>query len=409
MSLQVNSSSLDQQWLKTQMAQLRMMLEVSRTLNSTLDLGALLRVIIEVATEVTEAEAASILLTGENESRLYFEATTGARRVEVKSITVPLDKSIAGWIVNHNQSLIVNDAHNDPRHYAEIDRLTNFETRSILGVPLQVNNKTLGVLEVLNKHQNAQFTQYDLEVLEILAAQAAVAITNARLFAQSDQLADVIHELRTPITCIAGYSQLMLMTENLPLVTQKTYLETIHREAIRLGDMVNDFLDLVRLESGRTSLAQEPVNIKQAASESITLLLPEAKSRDISIQLHAGDHLPDIIGDAKRLKQVFVNLINNAIKYNGDGGRVEVKLNIGDEGLHVAVTDTGYGIASELLERIFDTFYRLERDENTMKGTGLGLSIAKQIVEAHGGKIWAESQVDVGSTFIFTLPLPADC
>jgi signal transduction histidine kinase len=394
-----------EQSLEAQVSRLRMVLEVSRILNSTLDLDTLLRIIIEVVTKAIEAEAASILLLDEKTGELHFEAATGVVRAEVKPIVVPLEGSIAGWIFTHEQPLIVNDAHQDSRHYTQADRVTQFDTRSILGVPLQVKGKTIGVLEVLNKRDNSPFNELDLETLETLAAQAAVAIVNARLFAQSDQLADVIHELRTPMTSIVGYSKILLTTEGLSPSDRRAYLKTIDREATRLGQMVNNFLDLARLESGRTRLEQEPVNMEKLARESVMLLLPQANDGDISMHLHADSHLPIITGDEKRLKQVLVNLISNAIKYSQPGGRVEVSLSLFGNRFCVAVTDTGQGIPAQDLPRIFDKFYRVKRDEDTAKGTGLGLSIAKQIVEAHGGGIWAESEPDVGSTFTFTLPL----
>ncbi len=390
---------------ETQISQLRMMLEVSRVLNSTLDLDALLHIIIEVATQVTGTEAASILLLDQKTGELHFEAATGVKRAEVQPIVVPLEGSIAGWVASHNQPLVVDDAHHDPRHYTQADRTTQFDTRSILGIPLQVKDKTIGVLEVLNKHDNSAFTAQDTETLETLAAQAAVAIANARLFAQSDQLADVIHELRTPMTSIVGYSKILLMTEGLESSAQKTYLATINREAMRLGRMVNEFLDLARLESGRTRLKQEPVNMEQVARESVMLLLPEANDRDISLNLHADNHLPPVAGDQERLKQVLVNLISNAIKYNREAGRVDVGLSLFNDSLRVSVADTGQGIPAEALPHVFDKFYRVERDENMAKGTGLGLAIVKQIVEAHAGDIWVESEPDVGSTFTFTLPV----
>jgi signal transduction histidine kinase len=388
-----------------QISQLRMMLEVSRVLNSTLDLDALLHIIIEVATQVTGTEAASILLLDQKTGELHFEAATGVKRAEVQPIVVPLEGSIAGWVASHNQPLVVDDAHHDPRHYTQADRTTQFDTRSILGVPLQVKDKTIGVLEVLNKHDNSAFTAQDTETLETLAAHAAVAIANARLFAQSDQLADVIHELRTPMTSIVGYSKILLMTEGLESSAQKTYLATINREAMRLGRMVNEFLDLARLESGRTRLKQEPVNMEQVARESVMLLLPEANDRDISLNLHADDHFPPVTGDQERLKQVLVNLISNAIKYNREAGRVDVGLSLFNDSLRVSVADTGQGIPAEALPHVFDKFYRVERDENMAKGTGLGLAIVKQIVEAHGGDIRVESEPGVGSTFTFTLPV----
>jgi signal transduction histidine kinase len=399
------SSPTAWQLLEAKISRLQMMLEVSRVLNSTLDLDTLLRMIIEVATKVTQTEAASILLLDEKTGELQFEAATGVKRAEVRRAVVPLEGSIAGWIVTHKQPLVVNNVHHDPRHYVQVERATQFDTRSILGAPLHVKNQTIGVLEVLNKRDKSSFSEQDIETLETLAAQAAVAIVNARLFAQSDQLADVIHVLRTPMTSIVGYTQILLKNESLPPATQKAYLETINREAVHLGKMVNDFLDLIRLESGRAHMEREPVNMEHVAREVVMALLPQANEGDISVHLHADAHLPTVLGDEGRLKQVLVNLISNAIKYNCEGGRIDVSLNLFGDSLCTTVVDTGRGISAESLPRVFDKFYRGEGDEPTVKGTGLGLSIAKQIVEAHGGSIWAESEPGVGSNFTFTLPL----
>jgi signal transduction histidine kinase len=238
-----------------------------------------------------------------------------------------------------------------------------------------------------------------------LAAQAAVAITNARLFAQNDQLADVVHELRTPMTTIVGYSKMLLTSENLAPADQKSFLETIHREAARLGRIVNEFLDLTRLENGRACLKREPVNMEQLARESVVQLLPEANARGVGMHLHADTYLPPVGGDQEGLKQVLVNLLRNAIKYNRQGGRVDLSLGLYSGRFCISVTDTGLGIAAENLPHLFDKFYRVEREQDLAKGAGLGLAMVKQIVERHGGRIWVESKPNVGSTFTFTLPV----
>jgi signal transduction histidine kinase len=390
---------------EAQIAQLRMMLEVSRALNSTLDLDTLLHKIIEVATQITDTEAASILLLDMKTGDLRFEAATGVKRAEVRSIVVPLEGSIAGWIVSHSQPLMANDVRHDLRYYAQADRATEFDTRSLLGVPVRTKEKTIGVLEVLNKRGSSVFGPQDIEALETLAAQAAVAITNARLFAQNDQLADVVHELRTPMTSIVGYSKILLTSEDLAPAAQKSFLEIIHREAARLGRIVNEFLDLARLESGRARLKREPVNMEQLARESVMQLLPEANARGVAMHLHADAYLPPVGGDREGLKQVLVNLLRNAIKYNRQGGRVDVSLGLYSGRFCTSVTDTGLGIAAENLPHVFDKFYRVERDQDLAKGAGLGLAIVKQIVESHGGRIWVESKPNVGSTFTFTLPV----
>lgn len=406
MSQQIDMSSpVPRQLLEAQVSRLQMMLEVSRVLNSTLDMDDLLGIIIEIATKVTETEAAAILLLDEKTGELHFEAATGVKRAQVKSLLVPGEGSVAGWIVTHKRPLVVNDADQDPRYYAQVDGAIHSDTRSILGAPLCVKDKTIGVLEVLNKRDNSFFTEHDVEMLETLAAQAAVAIANARLFEHSNRFVDVVQELRKPMTSIVGYSKILLTTKGLSPSAQKDYLETINQVAMHLGRIVNDSLDLARLQNTRARLKREPVNMEHLAREVVMLLLPEANQCDISLHLHADRHLPTVPGDEGWLKQVLMNLISNAIRYNREGGRVDVSLNLFGDSLCTAVVDTGMGIPAEDLPRVFDRFYQVEPGKTVVKATGLELSIVRQIVKAHGGSIWVESQPGVGSNFTFTLPL----
>ncbi|MDH4138559.1 MAG: ATP-binding protein [Anaerolineae bacterium] len=391
--------------LERRVTRLERIIEVSKVINSTLNLGPLLENIIQIATELTATEASSILLLDKKTGELHFEAATGVKGQEVKPIVVPLDNSIAGWVVKEGEPLLIPDVRKDPRHYHQVDDTTQFSTRSILGIPLRVKDKVIGVLEVLNKIDDKEFTQDDIETLTILAAQAAISIENARLFQQSDLLSEVVHELRTPLTSIRGYSKMLLLAEGIDQEKKLEFTETIHREAVRLGQMVNDFLDLARLESGRTHIAQEPVDMGEVISETLAILQPQATERQVSIALQVPETLPTLIGDPARLKQVMVNLISNAVKYNHEGGRVDIEVQVGEDEFNVAVRDTGRGIAEEDLPHIFEKFYRVDDPEQQIKGTGLGLSIAKHIVQVHGGTINVQSVKGQGSTFAFTLPL----
>lgn len=386
-------------------ARLEMMLEVSRALNSTLDLGVLLQSITEVATELTNTEAASILLLDKKTGELYFEAATGEKQAEIERIAVPLEGSIAGWIAQNGEPLVIDDIQADTRHYNEVDKSLSFQTRSILGVPLKVKRETIGVLEVINKRHDTGFTDDDIYTLNTLASQAAIAIENARLFEQSDQLADMIHELRSPITSVIGFSQLMLVKPNLSKQELRKGLESINREATRLAQMINDFLDLTQLETGRTRMEVTNVNLQTLAKEVVELFYPQASDQDIHLSLHVENEVPEVKGDANRLKQVLLNLVDNAIKYTPNGGKVSINLSCNDVRVQVSVRDTGKGIASDDLELVFDKFYRVDEDENKIRGSGLGLSIAKKIIEAHGGDIWVESEVGAGSNFTFSLKL----
>ena len=383
-------------------ARLERIIEVSRILNSNLNLQALLEDIISIATELTNTEASSILLVDKKTGELHFEAATGVKKHEVATEVVP-PHSVAGWVVRENTPLVIDDVSQDPRWSRKIDDATGFTTRSILGVPLRVKDRVIGVLEVLNKINDEPFTEDDVQTLCVLADQAAVAIENARLFQQSDLISEVVHELRTPLTSIRGYSQLLL--SDIKPELKRQFAETINREAIRLGQLVNDFLELARLESGRAHIAQDPVDLRQVIEEAVSIIRPQAAERDITVNVDLPEDIPTVIGDAARLKQVLLNLASNAVKYNKDGGQVDISLTVDKDRVTIAVKDTGRGIAPEDLPHVFEKFYRVVDSEQEAVGTGLGLSIAKQIVESHGGEIWVKSEVGVGSTFAFTLPV----
>jgi len=387
-----------------QIARLELMLEISRSLNSTLNLRELLHSIMEVATQLTDTEAAGVLLLDKNTGELYFEAATGDREEEIGRISVPLEGSIAGWVAQHGEVLVIDNAQEDERHFGAIDSHTDFVTQNILGVPLKVHQKTIGVLEVVNKRQNSSFTNNDIDILNTLAAQAAVAIENARLFRQNDELANVVHELRSPMASIIGYSQLMLMQPDMPKDRLTKGLENIYQEATRLSQIINDFLDLAKLETGRVSMRREPVVLQELIEEVIEQLYPQAQEKEIRCNLDIKGVVPELKGDRNRIKQVLVNLLDTAIKYNRPGGKVELTLTCNAVRVLLSVGNTGQGIAPDKLDYVFDKFYRVDEEQHDVRGTGLGLAIAKSIVEAHNGEIWVESELGVGSKFTFSLP-----
>jgi len=283
---------------------------------------------------------------------------------------------------------------------------TQFVTRSILGVPLIRRNKVIGAIEVLNKLEDQPFSADDQALLTTLAAQAAVSIENARLFEQSDLVSEVVHELRTPMTSIIGYSK-MLSMPGIPEQSKAQFVETIYREASRLGKMVNDFLDWARLEAGRVRFAQEPVDLCQLVRDTVLVIEPQARERSIVIEQRIPAHALTVLGDAARLKQALLNLASNGVKYNRDGGHLECVVWPAGDCVSISVRDTGMGIPKESLDRLFQRFYRVPGTENVVRGTGLGLNIAKSVVEAHGGKVDVQSVLGEGTTFTISLPVTA--
>jgi signal transduction histidine kinase len=381
-------------------------IELSRHLNAVLELPLLLQLIIEAARELTDSGASSILLIDRKSGDLCFEAATGAKSEEIQRVVVPMDSSIAGWVVLHNEPVVIEDAQKDDRHFQQSDIETAFTTHSLIAVPLSVKGEVIGVLEALNKADGQSFDKDDVYLLTTMAAQAAVAIENARLFQQSDLIAEMVHELRTPLTAILAYAD-MLLSSPVNEEQRLQFLGTIRSEAERLTNMTNDFLDLARLSSGRARLVRSEVNLAQVVQMAVNVLRPQAVEAGIRLTVRTAEDLPLVRGDEKRLHQVVLNLVNNAIKYNKPEGSVTVTVSVdskNEDFVRVKVRDTGRGISEQNQARLFEKFFRVADDEGYTKGTGLGLSIAKQIVEVHGGHIEVESELGVGTTFCFTIP-----
>ena len=380
------------------------LMEVSRTLASTLELGKLLRKIIEAAKELTDSEAASIMLVDPSTGELRFEAATNMEEIML-GIVIPVEGSIAGWIVTHSEPVVVPDTSQDSRWSQKVDQQTSFVTRSILGVPLVTRDKSIGALEALNK-RTGTFNQDDATTLQTLSAQAAIAIINARLFAQSDQIAEMVHELRTPLNSLSASTHLLLRPE-LPTERRSEIIKTMQRETLRLSQMTTDFLDLAKLESGRMRFTKENFDVRELTDECADVVRQQAAARGIAIQCHVAPAPQTLESDRGKIKQVILNLLTNAIKYNRENGGIIVSTYVTSDSYYsVSVADTGKGIPQEAMAHMFEKFYRVADTENTATGTGLGLPIARKIIEALGGEMGVKSTPGVGSTFYFTLPLP---
>ncbi|MGH2628808.1 MAG: ATP-binding protein [Anaerolineales bacterium] len=378
------------------------LLEIISDVVSTHDLESLLRHIVDAAVELTQCEAASLLLHDPKTRHLYFEAATGDIVEQLGRAAVPAENSIAGWVFTHREPLLVNDALGDPRFFREVDLLTEFRTRSVLGVPLLHKGTPLGVIEAVNKKEGG-FAEDDVRILQTLAAQSAIAIENSRLFQQNDLISEMVHELRTPLASLTAATHL-LQRPDLPGDQRQNLARTIYGEVRRLNEMATDFLDLARLESGRVRFVREPVHLGGLVGEVLELVRLQAETEDVLLISDLDSTLAPVPGDRNRLKQVLLNLLTNAIKYNQRGGKVFIRLARRDDRIELAVQDTGRGIPSESLPHIFERFYRVPEREGRGAGTGLGLAIAKRIVENHQGDIRVESTAGQGSTFTISLP-----
>jgi signal transduction histidine kinase len=381
----------------------RQMIEVARDLASTLDLNSLLDRIIRAAVDITRAKAASILLYDDAARQLNFQVTTNLDLQTMRGLIVPLEGSIAGWVVTHRQAVRIPHAHADPRFYSEVEAITRFSTESLLGVPLIAKDRIVGVLEAINKPEGP-FTDDDEDLLQVLSAQAAVAIENARLFQQSDLIAEFVHELRTPLTSIGTAATLLLRPDTSPELAQ-AMIKNIHGETLRLNTLATAFLDLARLESGRVPFNLRLFPLQDMLEECLQGMQPSAAESGITLQVVVPPDFPPVEADRDKLKQVVLNLLSNAIKYNNPGGVVTVSAAVRPGEWTLTVQDTGIGIPEKARAHLFEKFYRVQGSPSKVPGTGLGLSICKQIVSGHGGSIEVHSRLGEGTRFILHIPV----
>ncbi len=378
------------------------LVSIGRELVANHDLSSLLYQIIHAACELSDAEAASILLYNENAKELYFQAAVGIDEPLMRGLVVPLDGSLAGWVVKNNASVNIPDVDSDPRFFSKVDQASKVKTKSLAGLPLNLHGKVIGVLEVINK-KDSHFSGYDIEVLSVLVSLAALAIENTRLFQQSDQIAELVHELRTPLSSISTAAYL-LQQGNMNSEQQISLSKTIYSEAQRLSELATTFLDLARLESGRVSFKPINFDLLELVNETIYILNHRLQHLTVKIIVEIPDGLPQLHADRDKIKQVLLNLITNAMKYNKPDGTITIHAEEQSDHFEVSISDNGIGMAPEVVAHLFEKFYRAKPTEDTIVGTGLGLSICKTIIESHNGKILVESQQGVGSKFTFHLP-----
>lgn len=378
------------------------LIEISRDLASTLDLDTLLNDIVHASADITHAEAASILLYDDTARQLYFQVATNIDEPTMRGLIVPLDKSIAGWIVTNRKSVRIDDAHKDERYFSDVEQTIGYSTKSLLGIPLITKNKVVGVLEVLNK-KRGRFTDPDESMLTVLGAQAAVAIENARLFQQSDLIAQFVHELRTPLASLSTATYLLLRPE-MSREQRDQIVNNIHSETLRLNSLASSFLDLARLESGRVQFRKTRFSVADLIYECSDVMASKAQETSIQIRVEVPGDMPLMEADRDKIKQVLLNLLSNAIKYNRQNGSVIITSSFNETEEAITIQDTGLGIPEESIPHLFEKFYRVREHEGKASGTGLGLSISKQIIQGHNGRIEVKSKMGVGTSFTIHLP-----
>jgi signal transduction histidine kinase len=296
--------------------------------------------------------------------------------------------------------------------------------RTTLATPLLgKDERGLGAI-LVRRLEVKPFSERQVALLETFASEAAMAIENVRLFNEireksaqleiasrhkSEFLATMSHELRTPLNAIIGFSEVLLQQMFGPLnPKQAEYLDDVLSSGRHLLGLINDILDLSKIEAGRMELDVDTFSLVEALQNGVTMVRERAARHGIALALDVAPGVDLIEADPRKVKQVLFNLLSNAVKFTPDGGRVDVTAAHANGDIVIAVKDTGIGISPEDQERIFEEFQQARRQtERSREGTGLGLSLAKRFVELHGGRIWVESEPGKGSTFTFTLPVRA--
>jgi signal transduction histidine kinase len=283
------------------------------------------------------------------------------------------------------------------------------------------HDEAIGTISVTRREPGG-FSDDEIALLQTFADQAVIAIENARLLTElqartaeveaasqhkSEFLANMSHELRTPLNAVIGFSEVLLQRMFGELnARQDEYLKDIYASGQHLLSLINDILDLSKIEAGRMELAPAPFHLPSALENAVTLVKERAGRHGIALALDVDPTLGEVVGDERKIKQVLLNLLSNAVKFTPEGGRVTLKASRMDGAVEISVTDTGIGIAPEDQSAIFEEFRQVGSDETRKhEGTGLGLTLAKKFVELHGGRIWVDSELGRGSTFTFTLPV----
>jgi signal transduction histidine kinase len=271
------------------------------------------------------------------------------------------------------------------------------------------------------RNRTGAFAAEEVALLQTFATQSALAIQNARLFREiedksrqlevasqhkSEFLANMSHELRTPLNAIIGFSEVLTdrMFGDLN-EKQAEYLKDIYESGTHLLSLINDILDLSKIEAGRMELELTDFHLPMAIDNALTLVRERAGRKSITLQMSVDKQVGEVRADERKIRQVVLNLLSNAIKFTPEGGRIEVGAALKDGFAEVSVSDTGVGIAPEDQEKVFEEFRQVGTAEKKAEGTGLGRTICRKFIELHGGKIWVKSQLGVGSTFTFTIPV----
>jgi two-component system, NtrC family, sensor kinase len=411
--------------LTQSVGELRALGEVGQVISSTLDLQTVLSTIVTRATQLAGADA-GIIYEYDAEREVFEPRATAHLEPEIVEVlvTAPVRKGegATGQLAISPEAVQLPDIHGGslPSLHHARDAFVRAGYRALLAVPLLREDHLIGGLTVVRKLPG-EFPRETVELLQTFATQSALAVQNARLFREiqdksrqleaasqhkSEFLANMSHELRTPLNAIIGFSEVLSEKMFGELnEKQEEYSKDIHASGQHLLSLINDILDLSKIEAGRMELELTDFHLPTALDSALTLVRERAGRRGIALQMNVDSRLGQIQADERKVRQVVLNLLSNAIKFTPEGGRIQVEATPKDGSVEISVSDTGVGIASEDQEAVFEEFRQVGTADKKVEGTGLGLTLCRKFIELHGGRIWVKSQVGVGSTFTFTIPV----
>ena len=397
---------------------------VGQAVSSSLDLDEVLTTIVTHAVRLSGTDGGSALEFEPSTQEFRVRTAYGMSDEQLEAmrrVRIGLRGTLVGRAATRGKPERVNDlltAPDDPH----LRRLREAGWRSLVAVPMLHESAIVGAL-VVRRRTPGDFPEETCDLLETFASQSALAIINARLFRElesktaelevasrhkSEFLASMSHELRTPLNAVIGFSEVLLERMFGELNDrQEEYLRDIWSSGKHLLELLNEILDLSKVEAGHMVLEPMEFSLQEALEHGLALVRERATRHGITLHLDVASDIAPVQADELRIKQVIVNLLSNAVKFTSDGGRVDVRARAGPGEVLVTVSDTGTGVAAEDRERIFDAFQQGGRKASTTEGTGLGLTLSKRIIELHGGRIWVDSEVGVGSTFGFAIPAGA--
>lgn len=413
------SRALEKKRLERENARLKALiplLQLSQTFMAVTDLNILLEQVLHIAVQETAAKLAVLMLQDDISSNWVVSAAMRDDHPEPFIHVHRLSKPMIQRVVQSGRAVLWQAESSEEPFFAHVAGDAAQAVKSAVALPLIVQGSTIGILALGKESTELAFSQSDVELLSVLASQAATAIQNARLFTRlrnaydklsaldhlkSEFINIVAHELRTPLAEIIAY--MALLEKQIP--ADDPYWSGIARATNRLNTLTSNITNLKFLEAGQAELQCAELSLPSLIHEIIEELGPLAASKGQSLHLAIADNFPPVYVDGAKIKVVLRNLVSNAIKFTPQGGEIRIAAEVDEPGIRIAVQDTGVGIPKEEWEWIFKPFYQLESSlSREHGGIGIGLALAKSLVELHGGRIWVESEVGKGSTFYFTLP-----